>query len=177
MWPTAAHSDSKRFSLRVADRFGGCEHEPWTLIDEETDMEWLEVATPWLLPIVSALATSLIAYYLQRRKYIGEVDDLFVGAASKVVKLYDDAFTELEARVRSLEKENENLRQQMEDVEAEHQRMHAEDRRRMKLLARVALAILEVCNGDGAGIEDFIVGIKASCDDLAFLREIIDEVV
>lgn len=134
-------------------------------------MEWLEYVKPWLLP----LFTALITFLLYRRKYLAEVDSTLVNTASRVVDLYGEAFTELEQRVRSLERENDRLRRHITEIEEKHNRQHLEDRRRMRLLAKVTVNILDVCNGGSVGIDEFITSVKASCEDMEFLREIIDE--
>lgn len=136
-------------------------------------MEWreaLEWMRPWLLPII----TAAVSWWLYRRKYEAEVNDVFVNSAAKVVEMYKCTFDELKDRVSDLERQKKSLDQQIEQLRVEHHKQSREARRRMRLLAKVIVSILDSSSNGDPCLDDFIGHIPA--EDRQFLNEIVEEV-
>lgn len=139
-------------------------------------MEWreaLEEMRPWILPIL----TAIVSWWLYRRKYEAEVNDVFIESASKVVAMYEKTFEEWKCRVKKLEDQKNALENRIKELEDDYRRKYAQAQRRMKLLARVVVRILEYSNGGDPCIEQFISNVETVTEeDRRFLHRIIDEV-
>jgi len=142
--------------------------------------DWMDSVGPWVLPII----TAVLSWWLYRRKYEAEVNDVFVNSASKVVAMYEKTFEEWKCRVARLEEQKSALERRIQDLERDYkrryeevQRRYQEAQRRMKLLARVVVGILDYTNGGPPCIDDFVEHLgRISKADRMFLNRVIDEV-
>ena len=147
-------------------------------------MDWreaLQEMRPWILPIL----TALVSWWLYRRKYEAEVNDVFIESASKVVAMYEKTFEEWKCRVQELEVERDKLLRRVESIEKDYKQRirflennYNESKRRLKLLAKVIVLILDATDHGNRPecIIDVVNGIKIDNKDRQFLNNIIQEV-
>jgi uncharacterized coiled-coil protein SlyX len=140
-------------------------------------MESLKSVAPWVVPIITAVVT----WWLYRRKYEAEVNNVFVNSAGKIIGMYQDTFDQFKDRVAELEKKSRKQQEEIATLQNElkiQTSSFEESKRRVRLLAKVIVCILEgVSTGDERlCVDDFINGINVSADDHNFLTQIIEEV-
>lgn len=145
------------------------------------DQTWPQI-WPYIkdaMPLIVGVVVAVVSYLLHHRKHQADVESTVVGTSRDIIGIYEGTMNTLTERVTKLEESKDELQTEIRDLRAalkSQEEKHIEAQRRMRLLAKVIVVILNEHNGGDPCVDDFLHGIQISEADRQFLSDIVSEV-